>query len=291
MGERNIIALAGRKECGKSTVAKFLEDNKFIRVSFATPLKQLIADIINCSVEDINKFKKSGINHLINDSDIQLIHNRTKVDIPFIEKCIGGKAFTNTRDMMQVIGTDIIREFNKDWHVNETLKHIKSLSKDTNIVVDDVRFDNEKKLMDNLGAYCWYIVRNKYDNISNHISETALSWHDFYPNVIINDSTEIDLIRPFEYMLDIGIENYKKRRTGLFLRGWHFLLENYFLGNKKYALYNDFASYLFKYHEDNPIEKGNKIIIGKYNLIIINGELEIDVENKLEAEDLKKYLT
>lgn len=289
MSERNIIALAGRKECGKSTVAKFLEYNKFIRISFATPLKQLIADIINCSVEDVNQFKVSGINHLINDSDIELIHNRTNVDISLIENCICGKTFTNTRDMMQIIGTDIIREFNKDWHVNETLKHIESLSKDTNIVVDDVRFDNEKKLMDNLGAYCWYIVRNKYDNISNHISETALSWHDFYPNVVINDSTEIDLIRPFEHMLDIGIKNYKKRRKELIFKGWRFLLENYFLGSKKYALYTDFVSYSFKYHKDNPIEKGNKIIIGKYNPIIINGELEIDVENKLEAEDLKKY--
>ena len=41
------------------------------------------------------------------------------------------------------------------------------------------RFPNEVKMINELGGDCWFIVRPKMDNVSNHESETALKWQDF----------------------------------------------------------------------------------------------------------------
>lgn len=43
---------------------------------------------------------------------------------------------------MQFIGTDIIRKFYSDWHIDQLINEI-TLSDEEFIIIDDVRFPNE----------------------------------------------------------------------------------------------------------------------------------------------------
>ena len=53
-----IIGFAGRKSSGKTELAKVAEKNGFKIVSFATPLKRLISDMLSISVEELNNRKE-----------------------------------------------------------------------------------------------------------------------------------------------------------------------------------------------------------------------------------------
>ena len=60
-------------------------------------------------------------------------------------------------------------------------------------VIDDVRFPNEKALIEELNGDCWRVIRPRIDNVTNHESEVALNWTDFGNNIIINDGSLDDL--------------------------------------------------------------------------------------------------
>ena len=102
------------------------------------------------------------------------------------EKC-EEKIFRNTRELLQFIGTDLIREYCNDWHVNKVKEMILNES-NQNFVIDDVRFPNERKMIEELGGTLWFIVRPNFNTVSNHISETALKWQEF-DNIIINNKS------------------------------------------------------------------------------------------------------
>ena len=102
---------------------------------------------------------------------------------------------------MQYIGTDLIRECNPDWHVDKTKETI-LLDKEQKYVIDDVRFPNERKMIEELGGTCWFIIRPKLDNVSNHLSETALKWQEF-ENIIVNDKS----LEYLKYRWNIFIED------------------------------------------------------------------------------------
>lgn len=183
----NIIGLAGRKESGKTELAKVCQKYGYEIFSFATPLKKMIANLLGITIDEVNALKKANKKYVLKEMDFLFLKNETGISIDvFREKC-KDKEFSNTRELMQYIGTNIIREYNPNWHVDKTKEHILS-SNFKNIIIDDVRFPNERNMIESLGGSCWFIVRPKFDNISNHISETALKWQEF-DNVIINNTS------------------------------------------------------------------------------------------------------
>lgn len=183
----NIIGLAGRKESGKTELAKICQKYGYEIFSFATPLKKMIANLLGITIDEVNALKKANKKYVLKEMDFLFLNNETGISIDvFREKC-KDKEFSNTRELMQYIGTNIIREYKPNWHVDKTKEHILS-SNFKNIIIDDVRFPNERNMIESLGGSCWFIVRPKFDNISNHISETALKWQEF-DNVIINNTS------------------------------------------------------------------------------------------------------
>ena len=68
------------------------------------------------------------------------------------------------------------------------------------IVIDDVRFPNEREAILRLSGEVFFIVRPNSLSISNHTSETALKWQDFsYDKVIItNYNSEEEFINHFK---------------------------------------------------------------------------------------------
>lgn len=183
-----IIGFAGRMRAGKSELAKVCEDLGFKKLYFALPLKQLCADLLDISIEGLNEAKNKGIDIgiTIGDDMCEILAEETEIPLDVVREKCHGKVINTVRQMLQFIGTDLIRKYNKDWHVNRIRAMI---NPNENYVIDDVRFKNEKELIDELGGDCWFVTRTSLENISNHESETSLTWHDCWNRIIINDNT------------------------------------------------------------------------------------------------------
>ena len=68
-------------------------------------------------------------------------------------------------------------------------------------VIDDVRFKNEKKMIEELGGKCWFVLRPTLHNISDHASENSIRWQDCWNNVIVNDIPLIEIKSKWEGLL------------------------------------------------------------------------------------------
>ena len=186
-----IIGFAGRKRSGKTTLAKYLknEENAII-ITIADFLKRLCCDLMNMSYEELNEKKDNGYTFdVVPDSRwFSLIDSRTHIGVDNIKKELQNVHITSIRQLLQIIGTDVIRKYNENWHVEKMIEEIQSYSEDKLIVIDDVRFPNEREAILRLSGEVFFIVRPNSLTISNHPSETALKWHNFnFDKVIINN--------------------------------------------------------------------------------------------------------
>lgn len=231
--KKTIIGFCGRLNSGKSILSKAMVDNYGAEiVTVASALKQLICDMRPYhfpDIDELNRKKRAGfyLSDTITDDDIHFISQETNVPYGFVhEKCIEKDGWGSVRDIMQFIGTEIIRKYNPNWHVEKLKDNIQKSSADY-ICVDDVRFPNERKAVELLGGECFFIIRPQSEVISNHSSETSIRWQDFDPShIIINEVPE-------EIMKDCFIELF----TGPFRSSSDcpILLS----GNEYYTKYND----------------------------------------------------
>ena len=198
-----IIAFSGRIGSGKSELAKICQNKGFEKLYFALPLKQLVANLIHVGIEDINPLKNVEKKYKFTKKDYIYLANETNIPFETIRDEMKNVKLNTVRQLLQFIGTDIIRKYNPNWHVNKIKTMI---DKDKNYVFDDVRFPNELKLIKELGGDCWFIIRPIINNVSNHISEISLTWKDFDDKVISNDGN----LEKFIYKWTVFFENYDK---------------------------------------------------------------------------------
>lgn len=189
---KKIIGFAGRKRSGKTMLSNCIKeiDNKVILITIANYLKELCCKILDIDRVTLNEWKDNG--HILNIRPTQrwynLIHKTTGISVNDIESNLDNIIFKDIRHILQFIGTDIIRKYNPEWHVNSMITDINSYSDDYTIVIDDVRFPNELNAIKKLGGEVFFIIRPNFWEISNHESETALKWSNFeHTNIIIND--------------------------------------------------------------------------------------------------------
>lgn len=102
--------------------------------------------------------------------------------------------FNSIRDSLQYIGTEVLRRFDNNFHINSILELIDNK---LNYVIDDVRFPNELIMLKSLNATSLYVIRPYNTNYSNHSSETTLSRKDFDLK-IINDGSKNKFKRKFK---------------------------------------------------------------------------------------------
>ena len=200
----NIIAFAGRLHSGKSVLADECEKLGYQKLYFALPLKKLSCKLTNMTMDELNEKKRNNtpINLELTESLCKLISDETLIPLGVVrEKCLK-KRLKCVRDVLQFIGTDLIREYNPNWHVDRVISMMKPNEK---YVIDDVRFHNEKEALTKLGTCIWFVIRPELDCISNHESESTLKWQDFGNKVIVNDSSlEYFVIRWKLFMKDYG---------------------------------------------------------------------------------------
>ena len=189
----NIIGLSGRMRSGKGELSDICVDNGYIRLYYALPLKTLCSKILGVDINELNKLKNDNenINLILKDKDFNFLSNETGIPRNEFSYFLKDVNIETVRDMLQLIGTDVIRNYDENWHVNKIREMIKEGNK---YVIDDIRFPNEKNLVDELGGDCWFIIRPFISLISHHISEESLNWKMFGDNVIINDDN-VEMLR------------------------------------------------------------------------------------------------
>ena len=164
-----LIGLMGYKQSGKSEVAKHLMSMyKFERLAFTDPLKDMI--------------KGLGLSNVWVNGSLKEKENK---DI------LNGHT---PRYAMQTLGTEWARKYmGEDFWVNlwkTRAKAILRTSKDSRLVVEDLRFPNEAEIIRKFGGEIWYVNRVDIDSekeIDTHASETMISTIKFN-RIIINNS-------------------------------------------------------------------------------------------------------
>ena len=203
MTERSkIIAFAGRKRSGKGMLAKGMREYSpnVVIIAVADSLKLLCCKLLKITYDELTQMKDDGTTFeaKVDDYWVSTIKDEVKISDNIIRNEIGGRVFTNVREVLQIIGTDLIRKYSPDWHIDKTIEHIKSYGDDKIVVVEDVRFPNEKRRIEEIGGDVYFIIRPNYWDVSNHPSEKALKYTDFCDDhIIINDYSKEQMITYF----------------------------------------------------------------------------------------------
>lgn len=191
-----IIGFSSRKSSGKTMCTSILHQYGYTPLNFADGLKNIICVILNLSIDELeNKKNDHQLLFKINSNAYDFIHTQTCISKENIEKTFNQFQPKTIREYMQILGTELIRKYNPNWHIESLLSKIQPGKK---YCIGDVRFLNEKIAIENLGGKCFFIIRpfkNNYYDISNHVSETELNWTYFNDRcILINDSTINNLI-------------------------------------------------------------------------------------------------
>lgn len=203
----NIIALAGRMRSGKTELAKVCEKHGYEILSFATPLKKMVAKLVGKnSIDELNKDKEKYCEYILDDASIDYLTNEIEIPRDIIKKFVDSNKFTTIRQLLQGIGTNLIRKNQPEWHVKKLKELILTYPDDSRICLDDLRFPNEKEMIKELGGICFFVIRPDNLSISNHESETSLTLDDFREeNVIINDMSLAELTFYWNECLNEGL--------------------------------------------------------------------------------------
>lgn len=148
-----LVALTGPAGCGKTTIACALEQRGFVRVRFAGPVKDMARAL--------------GLSEAQVDGDLK--------EVPCDLLC--GKS---PRQLLQWIGTELGRNMvGADLWVNVAMQRIDELlAAGRDVVVDDLRFNNEAEALAARGALMFGLLRNGAGTTHVHASEAgiATSW-------------------------------------------------------------------------------------------------------------------
>lgn len=180
-----IIGLTGRKRTGKDTTAdRLVVAHGFERVAFADALKAAAYDM----------------NPLIGDDGLRL------ADLVDSVGWEAAKSFTEVRRFLQEFGVAMRH------HVRSTVwtdvvhdRLVRARYANERVVVTDVRFPNEARLIDKFGGIVIRIQRPGLpdDAASQHISERAMD--DYLPALVLcNDSTIDALHKAVDHIIEVA---------------------------------------------------------------------------------------
>lgn len=254
-----IIAISGKKQTGKNTVANLIaeqykdkEEFVVVQNSFASKLKKIVQILLDCDLEDLEKeeFKESMVDERFwwKDDDGNIIKKMT------------------VRNVMQHVGTKLFRHrYNPKIWINGVIDDYKKKEKQCNeegkkliYLVTDLRFVNELgEIKYEIEDY--YTVRVSRDVEKDYgcQSETDLDSYEAWNFHINNDSGLEYLKEQVEWMLElIEDKRYLKNNRSLDCKKFHLPYENYD-ENKEFYIYRDgsIIEELYKlgyYYNQNP---------------------------------------
>lgn len=174
-----IIGLSGYARSGKDTIGLYLsEEYDYCRRAFADPLREAAL----------------AINPYISNDGLRL------ADIVNGYGWEAAKAYPETREFLQRLGTDFGREFLGEYVWADL--GVKGLTPESNFVFTDCRFPSEAERIKDLGGVMWRVTRKGYGPANNHHSEVALDDWTFDAE-IYNFGTKVDLRNSVRLAMDV----------------------------------------------------------------------------------------
>ena len=147
-----VIGLTGAAGSGKDTVRGMLEAHGYIGIAFADPMRAMLAELL----------EHAGL------PEAWLTDRQRKEEpIPWL-----GLSY---RQMAQTLGTEWGRALHPDFWLRIASMRMGSYGEGARFVISDVRFDNEAKLVRELGGVIWRIQRPGIEAVRPHVSETELA--------------------------------------------------------------------------------------------------------------------
>lgn len=165
-----IVGVMGKKGSGKSTLANYLvEHYNFVELTFAEPLKKICKELFSLSDEQLND--------------------------PVLKEIKDDRWGKTPREILQYVGTDLFREHYDEYIWVKILKEkIRSLPPNQNIVISDIRHQNELDLVTDFAnsetVFVFRIVNEKTELIvdSHKTENNQLEYSDI--QTITNNSTK-----------------------------------------------------------------------------------------------------
>ena len=279
-----IISISGRKLSGKTTLANEAIKRGFIKISFADKLKKITSELIDCPVEDLSDPIKKEEKFNTPYYWLDLKNKLEKVLNLSLPNDIQNMLLESKRDVLQFIGTEVLRRVDSEYHVNSLREQIEP---NKNYVTDDCRFLNEFQLLSNLGAVSILVIRPSHMVYSNHESETALN-RKYFQKIIKNNQSKEKFIEMFNRFLDdkTNLEETISSRMGG-------PLDEFFLSETQESCYTSGVLYasgrLINQNKSNLIAVDTKINIPKpIDLFSFDGDQKI-IDNEIYLDDFKRW--
>lgn len=180
-----LIGFTGRAGCGKDTAASFLvKEYGFTPMAFASPLKKTAAALFGLPET--------------------YFHDRELKEKP-LEDWDG----MSPRHMLQLLGTEAVRNtFGANFWIKRWLSEYRGLPYGTDVVVTDVRFNNEAQAIRDLGGTVIHIVRPDNAQLdapaAAHGSEAGVAASFQRDRLIMNDGTIEYLHAKLEQLFRLG---------------------------------------------------------------------------------------
>ena len=177
-----LIGLAGRKGSGKDTVGAYLvERYGYKRESFAEPLKVSAAAALNIPAEWWERAKNDPTASVIFEHGSEMVR-------------------LTAREFLQRYGTEAHRDvFGASFWTDMLIQKI--AGDESDIVITDMRFENETRAVKEAGGITFLIDRPGTDEGDAHASE-VLPPEDLIDYVIPNVGSIADLFRAVDAVLD-----------------------------------------------------------------------------------------
>ena len=167
-----LIGLTGYAQSGKDTLANILvEEYGYKRVAFADKIRELLFEMD--PPVPMPEGKIVGLQNLVEIYGWDVAKQNSTV-----------------RSMLQNLGVGARTVFGTDFWVQEAIRPVKDSK---NIVVTDVRFNNEADWIKSFeGSAIWRVKRNGVQAVNSHVSETQM---DGYPvdQIFTNNGSIEDL--------------------------------------------------------------------------------------------------
>lgn len=150
----NIIAITGKLGSGKSELVKTFLKEGYTLLKFASSLKDLVSKLLNVDREFIENNKDKYSEYIIS---YEVLANELDLTVEDITAVRESTKFETIREVLQFIGTDIIREYSPTWHAD---KLDAKITPGVKYCIDDLRFLNETSIINRHGGTIVRIARN-----------------------------------------------------------------------------------------------------------------------------------
>ena len=206
-----LIGFAGKKRVGKDMLGSHLCGFGYRRYSMAAPLRELVSNMCEVPIEILEhdhlksqKFSqplllgKEGAQGFMKNIAYAFSGNEKEKVNKICDK-IARHTVNSWRELLQFIGTDIVRNIMcPTFWIDIGRARIEGMLTQSDVVITDVRFENEVILIKELGGNVIEVIRETGEK-DDHSSEDIDFNCDF---ILINEGTKTDAFNRIEDIIE-----------------------------------------------------------------------------------------